>query len=337
MYITLQQARDLADKVLETNGVSGENRAILSELIVKAESEGSRSHGLMRLLDYVASIRAGWLNPSAYPIVRDAGDVFVTADCQNGFTQVAAVLARDRLLEKSRRSGIAVLTVRNGHHIGALWLDVEPFAIQGMIALNFVNSRCRIAPYGSRNKLLGTNAMAFSTPDGRDGAVTWDQASSVMSLGDIKLYACAGKPLPSGIGLDSVGNATNDAVAVLNGGALLPFGAHKGASIAMMVEIMAAALTGANFGFQDDSPGFPGAASSNAGQFILVINPQSFVGDTFAPRIAELFEHLRDNDAVRLPGDRRSEKRRLAMEEGLPLPDAEYKSLMDCIRRGTDA
>lgn len=325
--LTLERAWELARAVLEAHGASAENAAILAELIVAAESAGTRSHGLMRLPDYLASIRAGWLVPDARPSLRQTDTPFITADGNNGFTQAAAWLARQPLLAALQTFGFAALSVRNGHHIGALWPDIEYFAERGYVAFNFVNSRARLAPYGAAAKLLGTNAMAFACPDGRGGVFSWDQASSVMSLGDIKLYRQRGEALPEGVGLDRAGRPTTDPTAVLDQGALLPFGAHKGASVALMVEIMAAALTGGRFGFEDDSAAYPGAASSNAGQFLLLIDPARTSSGSFPARVGGLFDYLRQDAALRLPGDQRRKLRARALAHGLTFSRADYESL----------
>ncbi|WP_321938728.1 Ldh family oxidoreductase [Paraburkholderia sp. J8-2] len=332
MIITPEQATQFAKDVLLTHGVAASNVEILCDLIVRAECEGSRSHGLMRLPDYVASIRAGWLDGAAVPDVVTGELASIEVDCRNGFTQVADVMARQQLLEKAKQFGMAMLSVKNGHHIGALWLDIVPLAEAGMVAINYVNSRCRLAPYGATKRLIGTNAMAFSAPDGNGGALAWDQASGVMSLGDIKLHAAANQPLPPGVGLDSQGRHTQIAADVLNGGAILPFGGHKGASIAVMVEVMAAAMTGANFGFEDNSKQFPGAASSNAGQLVVVFDPQAATGVDIAGRMKTLMRHLREGDNIRLPGDRRAEMRIRAETVGIELTEAEYALLTECTK-----
>lgn len=326
--LSLDAARELTESILSGLGASAENAAIIARIIVEAESNGTRSHGLMRLADYAASIRTGWLNPQAEPSIEAKPGSFVATNCHNGFTQVAVVKARGLLLRKVAESGLAVLTVRNGHHIGPLWCDVEPLAQSGFVAITFVNSRSRLAPYGAHSRLLGTNAMAFSSPDGTGGSVTWDQSSSVMSQGDLKLHALSGRTLPPGVGLSGHGSETNDAAAVLNGGALLPFGGHKGSSIALMVEVMAAALTGGNFGFEDDSPGFPGAASSNAGQFLIVIDPLRSTDGDVSGRLRTLFAHLRSDPAIRLPGDRRRGELQHATTHGICLSDEQYSALI---------
>jgi delta1-piperideine-2-carboxylate reductase len=106
---------------------------------------------------------------------------------------------------------------------------------------------------------------------------------------------------------------------VLRDRALLPFGGVKGGSLAFMIETLAT-MGGARFGFEDDSGTIPGAVTSNAGQFLLLIDPRRF-GDGFLDRIEDLIEHLRDAGTGRLPGDLRYERRRTAERDGLEVSE----------------
>jgi len=327
MRLTYDEAAELVKRYFDVCKLSEFNGRVLTELVLKAEFEGGRSHGLLRLPDYVASIRTGWIDAQAEPVVVSETDSTIVVDCQNGFTQVGSWMMRKRLTEKVAANGLAMVAVRNGHHIGALWTDIEYLSLQGLVALNFVNSRCRLAAYGAGSKLLGTNAMAFSCPDGNGSAITWDQASSTMSLGEIKLHMAQGKALPDGVGLDAAGNATTDAAKVLKGGSVLPFAGHKGSSVALMVEIMAAGLTGGNFGFEDKSLAFPGAASSNAGQLIIAIDPNSTGCPDFSTRMTTLVSHLHSDPAVRLPGEARTRRRKSGETAFTTLSDGELELL----------
>lgn len=325
--VTFDRLIEQVAAVLQAERVPANAAQLLAQRIAMAERDGTLSHGLMRLPDYLASIRAGWVTPDAQPQVLPQPSPFVQVEGNNGFTQVAAEQAQPAMLERLRQYGIALVSIRNAHHIGALWTDLESYAERGLVAFNFVNSRPRMAIYGSSRKLLGTNACAFAFPDGNGGVLGWDQASSVMSLGEVKQHALRGQPLPKGVGLDSTGNATTDARAVLQGGTVLPFGAHKGAGIALMVEIMAAALTGANFGYEDQSAAYPGAASSNAGQTLLVIDPAFSSTTPFAARIKGLIAHLHTDAELRLPGERRQQQRLQHEQNGFTLSEANVAML----------
>ena len=142
------------------------------------------------------------------------------------------------------------------------------------------------------------------------------------------LAAKKGHTLPPDAGVDKHGQITRDPQAVLDQGALLPFAGHKGFLIALLVEVLAAALTGSRFGFEDTSGRIPGAVTSNAGQFLLLIDPQRAGADDFGGRIEQLLEALADAGSTRLPGDRRLANRARAREQGIPVDDATHRLLM---------
>ena len=122
-------------------------------------------------------------------------------DARNGFAQPALALVRPHLVKQAKACGIAMAAIRDSHHFGALGLDVEPFATEGLIAMSFVNGVARMVPDGGRKPVYGTNPMAFAAP--REGQpVVFDQASSAMANGDIRLAAREGRPVSEGIGLD---------------------------------------------------------------------------------------------------------------------------------------
>jgi delta1-piperideine-2-carboxylate reductase len=220
------------------------------------------------------------------------------------------------------------MAIRNSHHFGCLWADVEAFAEVGLVALTFVNSRSRIVAPGARTKVLGTNPMAFAAPRRSGPPLVWDQASSVMAHGDVLIAAREGRRLPPGCGVDRHGTPTNDPAAVIDGGALLPFAAHKGMLIAMLVEILAAAVTGGRFGFEDESMHYPGAQTSNAGQLIILLDPVRMGADDFEARIDSLLEAIMDAGTERLPGQRRFEQRRKAQESGISVPRETHERLL---------
>lgn len=319
MEITLRPdaLQDLVARVFAANGMSAENARIVAAVVAAAERDGAHSHGLFRIPGYIGTLRSGWVNGRSVPRVSDAAPATVATDADNGYAQVALAASRSLLLEKAKRNGIALLAVRNSHHFAALWPDVEPFAAAGLVALSFVNTRSRVAPWGATKRLLGTNPMAFACPR-RDGPpMVWDQASSVMAMGEVMLAARDGHDIAAGVGIDAQGRPTTDPKAIMAGGALLPFGGHKGSALAAMIEILAAALTGGRFGFEDRSAQFPGAESSNAGQSLILIDPATTAGAGFAERVEALFSQFGSAAVSRLPADRRYTARRKAERDGI--------------------
>jgi len=318
---------ELVARVLAANGLSAGNARIVAGVVAAAERDGARSHGLFRIPGYIGTLKSGWVNGHSAPKVRDAAPGVVATDADNGYSQVALAASRPMLLEKAKRNGIALLAVRNSHHFAALWPDVEPFAAAGFLALSFVNTRSRVAPWGATKRLLGTNPMAFACPRASGPPMVWDQASSVTAMGEVMLAALEGHAVAGDVGIDAEGRATTDPKAIMAGGALLPFGGHKGSAIAAMVEILAAALTGGRFGFDDRSAQYPGAESSNAGQSVVLIDPAVTAGAGFGERVDKLFSRLTSVGVPRLPADRRYAARRKAEKDGIVVEQKTYDYL----------
>jgi len=328
MTVSLDRLGELLTRILRASGMSPGNADVIAGRIVAAERDGAKGHGLLRLPGYIASLKSGWVDGHATPTVEDTAPGVVAVDAQNGFAQIALAAGHAPLLAKARANGVAALLIRNSHHFSALWPDVEPIAEAGFVALAFVNARSRVVPHGGRQKLFGTNPMAFACPRRAGPPLVWDQASSVRAQGDVLLAAKHGETLPPGIGFDAAGAPTTDPNAILDGGALATFGGHKGSSIALMVELMAAALTGGRFGFEDAAAALPGAQTSNAGECILAIDPRRVAGDAFVDRVEELLLRLTENGDARLPGDRRHAHRRDAVISGVRLAQKDYDELL---------
>ena len=225
--------------IFERHGTSAEVAAVLAHNCASAQRDGAHSHGVFRIPGYVSTLASGWVDGRAVPVVEDVASGYVRVDARNGFAQPALAAARELLLEKARSAGIAVLAIHNSHHFAALWPDVEPFAEEGLVALSVVNSMTCVVPHGAQRPLFGTNPIAFAAPCAGSDPIVFDMATSAMAHGDVQIAARAGETLPPGIGVDSQGLATQDPNAILNGGALLPFGGHKGSALSMMVELLA--------------------------------------------------------------------------------------------------
>lgn len=319
VHIGFSDLVDMLRALFVRTGTSEEVASILSFNCASAERDGSISHGLFRIPGYVASLRSGWVDGRAEPVVEDVGSAFVRVDARNGFAQPALAKGTPLLIEKVRQAGIALMAVRQSHHFAALWPDVEPFARQGLVALTFVNSFACVAPIGGHLPVYGTNPIAFASPRAGGDPLVFDQATSALANGDVRIAAREGRMLPEGSGIDRNGTPTGDPNAILDGGALLPFGGHKGASLAMMVEVLGAALTGGQFSFEVDWSAHPGAETPKTGQLLIVIDPERGTGRGFAERVETLLSRIHNAGQQRLPGDRRYALRRKAETSGIPV------------------
>ncbi|WWF47644.1 Ldh family oxidoreductase [Pseudomonas trivialis] len=311
------------------HGTSPEVAAILAHNCASAERDGAHSHGIFRIPGYLSTLTGGWVNGLAVPLVTDVASGFVRVDACNGFAQPALEAARTLLLDKARSAGIALLAIHNSHHFAALWPDVEPFAEEGLVALSVVNSMTCVVPHGADRPLFGTNPIAFAAPRADGPPIVFDLATSAIAHGDVQIAARKGERLPPGMGVDSLGQPTQDPRAVLEGGALLPFGGHKGSALSMMVELLAAALTGGNFSFEFNWADHPGARTPWTGQLLIVIDPSKTAGQSFAERSQELVRQMHAAGLRRLPGDRRHRARAKSLEAGIEIDAKDLQQLRE--------
>ena len=296
--------------------------------IARCERDGTLSHGLLRLPGYIEAVRSGWADGKALPTVATESASMIVVDAHNGFTHLALARYRADLMGRASDTGTAILAIRNAHHFAALWPDIEGFAAQGFIAMSCVTSRARVTAWGGGKPVFGTNAMAFACPRAKGPPVVWDQSASVMSQGELLLSAREGRPIPEGVGLDAQGKPTTNARDVLEGGALLPFGGVKGASIAFMVEVLAAALSGGLFGFESPAKG---TLPSKGGQFVMVIDPRR-AGAYAGGRVETLVAAVHEAGSPTLPGTRRYARRDKAALEGIAISKASL-DMLDSLQR----
>lgn len=317
----------LLQQIFVRHGTSESVARTLAANCASAQRDGAHSHGVFRIPAYVSTLASGWVNGTAVPQVQDVAGGYVRVDAGGGFAQPALEAARALLVEKARSAGIAVLAIHNSHHFAALWPDVEPFAEEGLVALSVVNSMTCVVPHGARKPLFGTNPIAFAAPCAGHAPIVFDMATSAIAHGDVQIAARKGEQLPEGMGVDRDGQPTCDPQAILDGGALLPFGGHKGSALSMMVELLAAALTGGNFSFEFDWSQHPGAKTPWTGQLVIVIDPTKAEGSRFAERSRELVEQMQAVGLTRMPGERRLREREASARDGVSVTAQEFEQL----------
>lgn len=327
-FVTLSRASlsALLADIFRSNGCSSSVASVLAENCAGAEASGSISHGIFRIDGYVSSLRSGWVDGQAAPASEDVAPAFLRVDANNGFAQPALAAARPRFVEKIRSSGVALLAIRRSHHFGALWPDVESFADEGLIAISMVNSFTCAIPAGARSPVLGTNPIAFAAPIEDGPPLVFDFATTTMANGDVQIAAREGRQLPLGVGVDRFGEPTRDPAAILDGGALVPFGGHKGSAISLMIELMTAGLSGGNFSFEFDWNAYPGAQTPMTGQIFIGIDPSHAGGASFPSRGKRLATELAAAGMATYPGARR---RLHVLADEVQISASDYERLAD--------
>lgn len=299
--------------------------------LVAAESEGLTGHGLSRVALYCQHLREGRASGDAKPrLVRERGSTCLI-DAGGGLAFEAAAMAAQEAIARARRCGIAFAGVRNSHHFGAAAYHLAPIAKAEMVGLAFTNSPAAINAWGGKRPFFGTNPIAAVFPRSSAAPIVVDLSLTEVVRGKIMLHAKERKPIPLGWALDRNGQPTTDPQAALTG-SLAAIGGVKGTMLALMVELLCVALTGAAFSFENDSYFEPGG-KPDIGHAILAIDPDALAGaDAYYARLDTLVEALLRDDGVRLPGERRQRAAAKAQAEGLLLSDALHQELLDLAR-----
>jgi (2R)-3-sulfolactate dehydrogenase (NADP+) len=327
--LSLAAARDLSQRVLRAAGVAETNAIAVTKALVAAEADGLASHGLSRLPAYADQARAGKVDGRAVPVVTETALAALRVDAKDGFAFPAIAAGLARAAEIARSAGTVGVAVANSHHFGAAGYHVEPLAEQGLLALAFGNSPAAIAPWGGAKPIFGTNPIAFACPCPDRAPLVIDLSLSKVARGKIMVAAQKGEPIPGDWALDKDGHPTTDAKAAL-GGAMLAMGDAKGTALVLMVELLAAALTASNFGYEASSFFDAKGPPPRVGQFFLVLDPRRFAGDAFAARVGALTGAILAQEGTRLPGDRRLAARARAQADGIAISD---DLLADLVKR----
>ena len=317
--LTLDRIEALVFDALTRAGAAAHQARPVAVSVRQAEADAIRPVGLGYLPVYLAHLRSGKVDGKATPLVSKATPAVIRADAAHGFAHPAFDAAFPALIEACRACGTASLAVTRSYSAGVLGHPLEALAEAGLVAFAVTNSPPNIAPWGGRTKLFGTNPMAFAVPRAGKPPLVIDQATSVVTKVALVAAAKSGTPIPEGWAFDADGRPTTDPERALKG-SMAPFGGVKGAALALIVDLLAAGMTGANFS-KDVAPYAEAKGSPpGVGQFITVWDPHAF--DTgFATRIEDLFAAMLAQEGVRLPGDRRLAARADASRHGVEVDD----------------
>lgn len=316
--LTIAEAEQRAAAALVAARCSAATAAIVARALVAAEVDGQQGHGLSRVASYAAQARVGKVDGFATPQLEQVAPAAVRIDAAHGFAFPALELAVATLPPLARSEGIAIAAIHRSHHFGQAGRVVEQLAEAGMLALMFGNSPKAMAFWGGREPRLGTNPIGFACPLPEGAPLVIDLALSTAARGKIVTAARQGQSIPAGWALDGYGQPTTDPVAALQG-SMLPIAGSKGAALALIVELMAAGIAGAHFGWEASSVLDDKGAAPDLGQTIIAIDVQRVSGAAFAHRAAALLQAFDEEPGARLPGTSRLARRTAAARDGLLL------------------
>ncbi len=316
--MTLPQVYELSLAALLGSGASAQQAAPVADSIREAEAQGIRNVGLAYLPVYCEHLLCGKVNGRAQPLLLDSAPAVLRVDAGQGFCHPAFLLALPRFAALAEHNGVAALAITRSYSAGVVGWFVEKLAARGLVAMAFANTSPCIAPWGGNKPLFGTNPLAFAAPTA-DAPIVVDMAASATARVNIATAAARGEPVPASWLVDAQGVPTTDPQALDAGGTMSPLGGAKGYGLALMIEILSAGLTGANWSYAASSFGTNEGGPPGVGQLFIALAPALTGGGQMQERLADLTTRIAAQGA-RLPGERRHDARRHALRDGVEVP-----------------
>ena len=313
--ITLDEIEITTRTALERHGAAPWIAAEVARAVRKAEAVGNRICGLYYLESYCTQLSSGRVNGDVEPQVTRPRPGAVHVDARFGFAQPAFARALPMAVEAARDCGVASLAVGHAHTCTSVGYFTEQIARAGLIGLGMTNASPIVAPPGGKTRVLGTNPIAFSVPDGQGGvAMQFDQSTTTVALGKITMAKAAGESIPEGWAVDADGAPTTDPVAAL-AGSLVSMGGYKGWGFGLMAELLAAGLTGGVVSRTVKPLKAPEGPPHDLGQYYLLMDPDT--SGTFFDRLAQVEEGVALDEGARMPGQGKREADPVTLEDAV--------------------
>ncbi|MFH1069299.1 MAG: Ldh family oxidoreductase [Candidatus Glassbacteria bacterium] len=319
--VRIDELRGLLVALYEKNGLGGRDARIVADIIIDAEACGRRTHGLIRVQPMLKKL-AGDGHRHGVWLKETSGSALY--DGRNGLGYLVSHTATVKALELLRGSPVAVVGVRGATHTGPIGYFARMVALEGYIAIFMANCSPMAAPWGATTAVLGTNPITVGLPH-RPWPIIADLATTATTYGDCRVAIEEGRRLPEGVALDKLGRPTTDPAEALHGGCLLPFGGHKGYALAVIVQVLTSAFTGA--------AAIP-PPTTDYGLTIFALHRDLLVEaglyDSLTEQLVQAIKAARpeqEGGDVLLPGERSELSRERAVREGIEVPEKLYSSL----------
>jgi (2R)-3-sulfolactate dehydrogenase (NADP+) len=322
------QLEQMAATALRAAGASPSMAEAAARCLVAADAQGLATHGVARVATYCAHLKSGRARGSAVPAIVREKPAACLVDAGDGLAFEACERAVQEAIARARAHGTAVAGVTNSHHCGALGILLEPVVRAGMVGLALSNAPAAIMSWGGSRPVYGTNPVAAIFPRRGAPPIVIDLSLTQVTRGQIMLLANAGQDVPEGWGMDARGKPTTDPRKILVGGSLHAVGGLKGTLLALAVEILCCALTGAALSGAVESLHLDAGAPMRLGQLFVVIDPDALAGSAaYFERVEALVAAMLADEDVRLPGARRNASRESAARDGIAIDERLYQEL----------
>ncbi len=304
MQVGIEEIAEISAKALTAHGAGRWQAGEVARAVARAEETGNVICGLYYLESYCRQLVSGRVKGTVEPVVTAPRPGTVSVDARLGFAQPAFARGLPAAVEAARQNGIASLAICHSHTCTSLGYFTEQIAGAGMIGIGVTNASSIVAGPGGKAPVIGTNPIAFTIPGPAGPRMHADFSTAAVALGKITMAKAAGEAIPLGWAVDREGNPTTDPEAAL-GGALVSAAGYKGWALGLLVEFLAAGMTGSVNSLDVRGLKAEDGPPHDLGQFYILIDPGERAG-ALAERISRVAEEIAGDPAVRLPGQKRT-------------------------------
>jgi LDH2 family malate/lactate/ureidoglycolate dehydrogenase len=322
------QLRHFAERVFVAAGTEPTQAAIVADHLVNANLTGHDSHGIQHIPGYVDSIQRGAIRPNARPDLAEDRGIAAIVDGAWTFGQISALFAAQLATARARERGLCLVALQRANHIGRLGEYTSRAAADGVVLIASIGGLARaVAPYGGKSGALATNPFSIGFPAGEHTDFMLDFATSMVAAGKVMVARARHEQLPTGVLLDAEGNPTTDPNALLEGGALVPFGAHKGSGLSILSALLNQVLVNV-----------PAYADENgqSAAFFLAIDSAIFRPRTDVERDADaVLQKIKSvppaagHAAVLVPGEPEVMSHARRLREGIPVAEDTWNAIRE--------
>jgi L-2-hydroxycarboxylate dehydrogenase (NAD+) len=333
----IEVLREFSTRIFLHFGVPKADAAQAADVLASADLRGIDSHGVARLTSYFELLSEGLINPTPKIKLLRSTPSTATIDGDNGLGLVVGPQANEIAMDMSEKAGSGWVGVCNTNHFGIAGYYVLQALKRDMIGWAMTNSTKLVTPLWGAERMLGTNPIAIAFPGKDEPAVVIDMATCAAAYGKIEMARRRGQPIPQGWGIDNQGRSTTNPHDIVAGGALLPLGSdrerggHKGYGLAVMVDVLCGALSGANWGpftppfaLRQEIPAR--SVGKGIGHFFGAMRVDGFIeADEFKRQIDDYIRTFRatrpapGTNGPLIPGDPEREAERVRSKDGVPL------------------
>jgi LDH2 family malate/lactate/ureidoglycolate dehydrogenase len=271
---TADQLAEFATLAYLAHGLPEPDARLVADTLVQADCWGHQSHGVMRTFWYAARLQSGAMQAVNQPELVVDGGAIAVLDGRDGVGQVIAAKAMQEAIQRAKAHGVGAVAVRHSGHFGTAMYYTRMACDERCVGFISTNASPAMAPWGGREKLIGTNPWSIAAPAGRYATMMLDIANTAVARGKLYLARQRGEAIPEGWAIDKEGHATTDPIAGIAGN-ILPFADHKGYAIATMMDVLSGILSGSQFGRDVVGPYVP-EGRSGVGHLAIALNIEAF-------------------------------------------------------------